>query len=80
MALLRVVVQRGAKAKAKAFDMCQNPATKEYKLDVARRVADPLWSALDGYFASTMAEPVAVAVKAPAGSSWKWSVRGADEL
>ena len=45
-----------------------------------RRVADPLWSALDGYFASTMAEPVAAAVRAPAGSSWKWSVRGADEL
>jgi UDP-glucose:glycoprotein glucosyltransferase len=69
-----------AKAKAKAFDMCQNPATKEYKLDVARRVADPLWSALDDYFASARTEPVAVAVKAPAGSSWKWSVRGADEL
>ena len=31
-----------------------NPATKEYKLDVARRVADPLWSALDDYFASDM--------------------------
>ena len=69
-----------AKAKAKAFDMCQNPATKEYKLDVARRVADPLWSALDDYFASARTEPVSVAVKAPAGSSWKWSVRGADEL
>lgn len=65
-----------AKAKAKAFDMCQNPATKEYKLDVARRVADPLWSALDGYFGSSMAEPIS-SLRAPAGSNWKWAVRGA---
>ena len=37
------------KAKAKSIDMCQNPLTKEYKLDMARRVADPLWTRLDDY-------------------------------
>ena len=42
----------------------------------ARRVADPLWSALDGYFGSSMAEPIS-SLRAPAGSNWKWAVRGA---
>ena len=37
------------KAKSKSIDMCQNPLTKEYKLDMARRVADPLWTRLDDY-------------------------------
>lgn len=39
------------KPAAKSIDMCQNPLTKEHKLDMARRIADPLWSALDSYFA-----------------------------
>ena len=39
------------KAKAKSIDMCQNPLTKEYKLDMARRIADPLWTRLDDYLA-----------------------------
>jgi hypothetical protein len=42
------------KAKAKSIDMCQNPLTKEYKLDMARRVADPLWSRLDDYLATVV--------------------------
>ena len=37
---------------AKAIDMCQNPLTKEHKLDMARRIADPLWSKLDAYMAT----------------------------
>ena len=44
------------KAAAKSIDMCQNPRTKEHKLDMARRIADPLWSKLDAYLADLPAQ------------------------
>ena len=45
-----------AKANAKSIDMCQNPRTKEYKLDMAKRIADPLWTKLDAYFDGVLSD------------------------
>lgn len=42
------------KTKAKSIDMCQNPLTKEHKLDMAKRVAAPLWTKLDDYITDAL--------------------------
>merc|ERR1712216_123456 len=38
-----------SKAAAKTIDLCQNPLTKEHKLDMAARIAGPIWARYDDY-------------------------------
>ncbi|CAD7948687.1 unnamed protein product [Amoebophrya sp. A25] len=37
------------KRRAKTIDLCQNPLTKEHKLDMARRIIGPIWGRYDDY-------------------------------
>ena len=34
---------------AKTIDLCQNPNTKEYKLDMAKRIGGPDWETVSDY-------------------------------